>query len=181
MGRYPTKAKGNPWCDARIKAAEYDDRLYSREFAAELLGLSYSQLSDYELSKTKVVPVESVMHMADLYNAPELRNYYCRKLCPIGCDFPEVKEEGLDRATIKALSVIEKIEWVRCRLIEIARDGRITDDEWTDFETILQVLEQFEAVSQEFKQFALKQKGGRGYAGDGSRGQGTDAKQADKS
>ena len=37
MGRDATKAAGNPWYQARKKAAEYDDRLCSRESAAEQL------------------------------------------------------------------------------------------------------------------------------------------------
>ena len=39
MGRDATKAAGNPWYQARKKAAEYDDRLCSRESAAEQLGM----------------------------------------------------------------------------------------------------------------------------------------------
>lgn len=161
MGRQPTKAKGNPWCDARMLAAEYDDRLKSRERAAELLGISFSQLTDYELGNTKIVPPDSVMRMADLYRAPELKNYYCRNVCPMGADFPEVKDEGFDRTTIKALSLFSQITWIKERLLEIARDGQITDDEWADFDKILSVLEEIEGVSQELKVIAVKVKGGR--------------------
>ena len=57
---------------ARKKAATYNERLWSREGAAELLGISVSTLADYELGNTKVVPVDKVVLMADLYNAPEL-------------------------------------------------------------------------------------------------------------
>ena len=49
MGRDATKAAGNPWYQARKKAAEYDDRLCSRESAAEQLGMSVSSLADAEL------------------------------------------------------------------------------------------------------------------------------------
>lgn len=165
MGRHPTKAAGNPWCDARLKAAKYDDRLYSRQFAAELLGISHSQLADYELNKTKVVPVDSAIRMADLYNAPELKNYYCRKICPLGCEFPEIRDEGFLMPTIRALSVFEKMEWIRVTLTEIAKDGKITDDEWDDFNRILELLEEIETVSQQLKNHACKVKGGKCDAG----------------
>ena len=56
----------------------YNERLYSREGAAELLGISVSTLADYELGNTKVVPVDKVVLMADLYNAPELKTGYCK-------------------------------------------------------------------------------------------------------
>ena len=49
MGRDATKAAGNPWFEARKKASEYDDRLRSREGAAELLGMSVSSVADAEL------------------------------------------------------------------------------------------------------------------------------------
>lgn len=69
MGRGPTKSNENVYFVARKKAAMYNERLYSREGAAELLGISVSTLADYELGNTKVVPVDKVVLMADLYNA----------------------------------------------------------------------------------------------------------------
>lgn len=59
MGRDATKAAGNPWYQARKKAAEYDDRLCSRESAAEQLGMSVSSLADAELGNTKFMPVDT--------------------------------------------------------------------------------------------------------------------------
>lgn len=76
MGRDATKAAGNPWYQARKKAAEYDDRLCSRESAAEQLGMSVSSLADAELGNTKFMPVDKAVLMADRYNAPWLLNHY---------------------------------------------------------------------------------------------------------
>lgn len=61
MGRDATKAAGNPWYQARKKAAEYDDRLCSRESAAEQLGMSVSSLADAELGNTKFMPVDKAV------------------------------------------------------------------------------------------------------------------------
>lgn len=61
MGRGPTKSNENVYFVARKKAAMYNERLYSREGAAELLGISVSTLADYELGNTKVVPVDRVL------------------------------------------------------------------------------------------------------------------------
>ena len=83
MARDAKKAAGNIWYDARLKAAEHDDRLYSREGAAERLGMSPSAVADAELGLTKCMPVDKAVLMADLYNAPELLNYYCKNECPI--------------------------------------------------------------------------------------------------
>ena len=82
MGRDATKAAGNPWYQARKKAAEYDDRLCSRESAAEQLGMSVSSLADAELGNTKFMPVDKAVLMADRYSS--LRNR-SRKAIPIKC------------------------------------------------------------------------------------------------
>ena len=72
MGRDAMKAGENPCFRCRKEAAKYNDKLSSREGAAEALGVSASSLADYELGITKVIPVDKVVLMADLYNAPEL-------------------------------------------------------------------------------------------------------------
>lgn len=63
MGRGPTNENTNMYFQARKKAATYNERLWSREGAAELLGISVSTLADYELGNTKVVPVDKVVLM----------------------------------------------------------------------------------------------------------------------
>lgn len=70
--------------DYRFRASKSNHDLRNRANAAELLGISESSLSNYETGKTKCVPPEMVDHMAKIYNAPELRNKYCMKSCPIG-------------------------------------------------------------------------------------------------
>ena len=72
MGRDATKAVGNVWFEARKEAAKYDDRLQSREGAAELLGMSRSAVADAELGISKVMPVDKAVLMADLYRQPQL-------------------------------------------------------------------------------------------------------------
>ena len=93
MGAAATKAVGNVYYEARKKAAMYNDRLSSRDGAAEALGISPSTLADYELGLTKFVPVENVIRMADVYNAPQLKPHYCKNVCPIGCEMPVATEE----------------------------------------------------------------------------------------
>lgn len=60
MGREATKASGNPWYEARKKAALYDDRLKSREGAAEQLGMSVSSVAEAELGMTKCMPADKL-------------------------------------------------------------------------------------------------------------------------
>ena len=83
MGRDAAKACENQCFRCRKEAAKHNDKLGSREGAAELLGISVSSLADYELGNTKVIPVDKVVLMADIYNAPELMAWYCSE-CLIG-------------------------------------------------------------------------------------------------
>ena len=102
MGRGSTKGNENVYFVARKRAAMYNERLYSREGAAELLGISVSTLADYELGNTKVVPVDKVVLMADLYNAPELKTGYCKHECPICSYLPVATEaKGLEGITLR--------------------------------------------------------------------------------
>lgn len=156
MGRRPTKAADNPLCKARIDAAKYNERLYTKEYAAEMLGISPSSLSDYELGVTKIVPPDMIIKMADLYNSPELRNYYCREVCPLGCDIPKVELEDLDRITVKALSTFRKISETKEMLLDITEDGKISEDERPELKKILDTLDELVAVSQNLKVWAEK-------------------------
>ena len=84
MGNAPMKHNENMYYRCRKEAARFNPDLTSRESAADLLGVSPSSLADYELGITKIVPVDKVVLMADLYNAPQLMNCYCVEECPIG-------------------------------------------------------------------------------------------------
>lgn len=75
-----TNCNENVYFACRKKAASYNEKLNSRESAAELLGISPSTLANHELGITKSVPVDTVVMMADLYHAPELKNMYCKNL-----------------------------------------------------------------------------------------------------
>lgn len=156
MGRRPTKAADNPLCKARIDAAKYNERLYTKEYAAEMLGISPSSLSDYELGVTKIVPPDMIIKMADLYNAPELKNYYCREVCPLGCDIPKIELDDLDRITVKALSTFRKISETKEILLDITEDGKISEEEKPELKKVLDTLDELVSVSQNLKIWAEK-------------------------
>lgn len=156
MGRRPTKAADNPLCKARLSAAEFNQKLFSKEYASEQLGISTSTLSDYELGLTKVVPPDMIVKMADLYNAPELKNIYCREMCPLGCDMPEVRISDLDRITVRALAMFRKIESKEQTFLEIAADGVISEDERAEFESVMKSLDELVDVAFNLKAWANK-------------------------
>lgn len=158
MGQNATKAQGNIYFQCRKEAAKYNDRLCSREGASELLGCSVSTLADYELGITKFIPVDSVVRMADLYNAPHLKNYFCTHECPIGkSSVPELEVAELDRLTIKVLAACQRVSSVRDTLIDITADGKITADEKESFKEVLDTLDRISKTVQELKLWAERE------------------------
>lgn len=154
MGRGATKAVGNVWYEARINAAKYDDRLYSREGAAERLGMSEDAVKNTELGLDKHMPVEKAVLMADLYKAPHLLNHYCLHECPIGCSLPISEEvSNIDRVTVKLIKKlrVDDIERVKDKLVDIAEDGIISDDEKPELKKILEYLEDLSKTVSELK------------------------------
>ena len=116
----------------RKEAALHNDRLNSRAGAAEALGISESSLAKHELGITKVVPVDLVALMADLYGCPELKANYCKNECPLGRDLTLATEVSpIERVTLNILSGLStgKIEQIKQQLIDIAADGVIDSSE----------------------------------------------------
>ncbi|MFR8950188.1 MAG: ATP-grasp domain-containing protein [Faecalibacterium prausnitzii] len=145
MGRDCSKASGNVYFEARKAAAEYDDRLYSREKAAELLGVSVSTLADYENGNTKFVPVDKVVLMADLYHQPELKTGYCKHECPIGACMPFcTKTSSIAMAALKVLKGLDdsKIDSLRHRIIDVAADGQVDASEKPELAEILKNVDE---------------------------------------
>ncbi len=154
MGKDPMKENNNVYFMARKEAATYNERLYSREGAAELLGISVSTLADYELGNTKVVPVDKVVLMADLYNAPELITGYCRYECPIHGFLPLATEEkniqGIALRILKGFDE-EELRSIKRDLVDISEDGIISDDEVPRLREILGHLEEIAETISELK------------------------------
>lgn len=146
MGRKPTKAHENIYFQCRKRAALEDERLNSREGAAELLGISPSTLADYEMGVTKFMPVESVVRMADLYKAPFLKTRFCSRNCPIGSCGAAVLPTEPKPIELVVLGMArdmqaQKIESARDELIDIASDGRVDREERTRLSKVISELD----------------------------------------
>lgn len=155
MGKHATKAGENIFTQARYNAAKFNDRLNSREGASEELGIDRSRLARIELGSKNPFPDEVLM-MSDIYNAPELKSYYCKNMCPLGKDFPEIRVEALDRISIKALSSFRKISAAKELLLDITEDGVITEDEKEDLNKIIKTLDELNKITQSLKIWAEK-------------------------
>lgn len=146
--------KDNIYFRCRKEAAQRDDRLSSREKASELLGISPSQLANYELGITKTVPVDSVVMMADLYRAPELKALYCADSCPIGACRPTCTATGSIESLAVRMACLNQsgqLSKAAARLLDIARDGRVTEDERRELSGLAEALSELEQLIQELR------------------------------
>lgn len=154
MGKGPINENNNIYFRARKEAAIHNEKLFSREGAAELLGISVSTLADYELGNTKVVPVDKVVLMSDLYNCPELKTSYCKNECPIGKTMPLATRvtsiEGMALRLIRELD-FDEIKQMKKSLIDIAADGVISDEEKPELQDIMTKLNELAVVISEIQ------------------------------
>ena len=129
----------------------------SRECAAHQLYIGTRTLADYESGRT-ITPPDVAMRMADVYKEPALPAAYCAKVCPIG----QVLAHSFDMpafavTVLRVLKEFADMEQLRDRLIEIAADGELRQQEADDFERILKEAVELEKRIGELKIFALRQ------------------------
>jgi len=159
MGRSATKASDNVYYQARIEAAKYNDKLFSREGAAELLGMSPSAVADAELGLNKVMPVDKAVMMAEVYNAPQLLNYYCLNECPIGKRLPISDEvKPIEQSVLSLINLLEDGQMLdsKRRLVAIAMDGRISPGERVAAKELVDFFEDVSKKVSEIKIFLEK-------------------------
>ena len=139
MGRKPTKENKNIYQISRENAE------LTRDAAAEQLEfISSDRIEKIENEKSLPHPDE-ILAMADCYKNPALCNYYCSHECPIGQEYiPEVAAKDLSVITLEMLSTLNTLAKEKDRMIDIAADGKVTEDEISDF---LRIKENLECMS----------------------------------
>ena len=139
----------------RIAASRNNEHLSSREGAADILSIDRGRL--YRIEKGVADPYPEEVHlMADLYNAPELRNYYCTTVCPLGNEMQKVEVLDLDRICVKVLSSFRKLDKTKELLLDITEDGMVSEDEKADMHEILKSLEELEGIAQNLRIWVKK-------------------------
>lgn len=146
MGRKSTKENKNIYQMSREAAS------LTREAAAEKLKfISSDRIEKIESEKSQPHPDE-ILAMADCYKNPSLCNYYCSHVCPIGQEYvPEVKAKDLQVITLEMLSILNTLSKEKERLIEIAVDGKLSEDEIPDFLKIQSDLENMSIIIDSLK------------------------------
>ena len=72
-----------------------------------------------------------------------LCNYFCSHKCEIGHRYvPEVEVSDLSDIILETIASLNEINPLTTRLIQIARDGKISDDEMKDFAFISKKLDE---------------------------------------
>ena len=136
MARVSTKENKNIYFRKR------EELNLTREEASLLLEtMAPERIEKIENERTIPHPDE-VLLMAEKYKSPQLCNYYCANECPIGKQYvPEIKIKDLSAITLEMLASLNSMHKKQERLIEIAADGRISNDELDDFINIQSELE----------------------------------------
>ena len=114
----------------------------SREQASELLEtIPPERIERIENEKVNPYP-EEILLMAEKYKRPSLCNYYCSQHCPIGQQYvPEIEIKELSSIVLEMLASLNAVNKEKDRLIEIAADGKIDNDEIDEFIYIQEELE----------------------------------------
>ncbi|MGN8737391.1 helix-turn-helix domain-containing protein [Bilifractor sp. HCP3S3_D3] len=138
MGKKSIKSDKNIYFTIRN-----DELGLTREEAANrMTTISESRLERIEYGIAQVMP-EDIIELAKAYKHPELCNYYCSHECVIGKEYvPSIQLSSLSEIVLKMLSSFEDLEDIKRRLIAITSDGKISDDELSDFVKIQDRLEQ---------------------------------------
>lgn len=154
MGKGCMKENTNMYFLARKEAAVYNEKLYSREGASEVLGMSVSTIAGYELGLTKVVPVDAVVRMAELYRCPELKTSYCKNECPIGRELPIATSiSGIEGIALELIRKFDsnEMEDLKTRFADIALDGNVSDEEKNVLKGILEKVDEMALVISKIK------------------------------
>ena len=151
MGRKSTKENKNIYQISRENAE------LTRDAAAEQLEfISSDRIEKIENEKSLPHPDE-ILAMADCYKNPALCNYYCSHECPIGQEYiPEVAAKDLSVITLEMLSTLNTLAKEKDRMIDIAADGKVTEDEISDFLRIKDNLESMSLTIESLKLWVEK-------------------------
>ena len=136
MGRQSTRKNKTIYQLAR------EEKGLTRERASDLMtGISAARIEKIEYEQQEPVPYD-VVQMADCYGRPDLCNYYCSHKCAIGDRYvPAVEMGDLQGIILETIASLNDIDSLTQKMIQIARDGKITDDEISDFALISSKLD----------------------------------------
>jgi len=151
MGRSSIKENKTPYHIAREELG------LSREKASELLEFITPERIEKIESEKSLPHADEVLIMASKYKKPTLCNYYCSQQCSIGRQYvPRVEIKELSSIVLEMLASLNSVGRMKDRLVEIAADGRIDNDEIDDFIYIQNELERISITVETLQLWAEK-------------------------
>ena len=135
MGRASNKK------DKNIYQIYREEQGLTREKASDLMdGMTPSRIEKIEKGQ-EPTPYD-ILQMADCYKHPDLCNYYCSHRCAIGDKYvPEIELSSLPNIILETIASLNDIAPYTNLLIQIGRDGVISDNEIPKFAYISAKLE----------------------------------------
>ena len=95
--------------------------------------------------------------MSGKYKKPTLCNFYCSQQCSIGRQYvPRVEIKELSSIVLEMLASLNSVGKMKDRLVEIAADGKIDNDEIDDFIYIQNELERISITVETLQLWAEK-------------------------
>lgn len=147
--------KENIYRVARKKAAQTNPLLNSIDTAQDVLCIDRLRLLKIENGQ-KLPNPEDIVSMANVYDAPELCNYYCTKECPVRCDETPLIYDDLEKISVRLMSALHFMEKANDRLFEILEDGQVSEDQRRDFVKILDTLKKVSYSADSLELWAKK-------------------------
>lgn len=134
---------------------------WSREYASEQLGISDDKLERIENGKQLPNP-QDVLIMSDVYQSPELCNYFCSRFCEIGQLYvPKVPDTELPGIILRLMASIYETRDIEKLLVKITADEIIDETEIADLARAQYTLEQL-SIMIEALQLCVERKIDRG-------------------
>ena len=130
--------------EKKIRKKYYSEEagLTRSEASEKMTAVSDSKIEKFEYEMQDPTPYD-IIQMADAYKRPDLCNYFCSHKCEIGHRYvPEVEVSDLSDIILETIASLNEINPLTTRLIQIARDGKISDDEMKDFAFISKKLDE---------------------------------------
>ena len=131
MPKNSTICTSNVYYYARKEASSCNERLNSREGAAEETGIDRTRIANIEIGNVIPYP-EEVLMFAETYNAPDLENKHCSQVCPIGKRrVPCLEISSADKAVLNFMAAYIDLKRsdneIEDLVIKAAEDGTVTD------------------------------------------------------
>ena len=137
MGKQSTRENKTIYQICREEAG-----LTRSEASEKMTAVSDSKIEKFEYEMQDPTPYD-IIQMADAYKRPDLCKYFCSHKCEIGHRYvPEVEVSDLSDIILETIASLNEINPLTTRLIQIARDGKISDDEMKDFAFISKKLDE---------------------------------------